>query len=837
MTDDSKKKEPLKVAPGRLSLTKTVESGKVKQNFTHGRSKTVTVEVRKTRTFTQGNGGMVEVKPAFAPTSTKASAPAAPEDEQLRHLTKDEREARLKALKLAEEQMRQARAKPAEPEVVDTEEEAPSAPSPATKIYEDRPEASPSGIVRPKKLQENTIDKSDVNLAAPAGAPAKNYKSVPAVSSDVVEREEKAGKPGKLKLRGGDERRGSGKITVQQALSNIEESRVRSLASMRRQREKAIKKAMGQQSSTEKVIRDVVIPEVITVAELANRMAERTVDVIKSLMKLGVMATATQSIDADTAELVVGEFGHKFKRVTEGDVENILNDDIEDAPESLKPRPPVVTIMGHVDHGKTSLLDALRKTDVVAKEAGGITQHIGAYQVTIGEGEKVTFLDTPGHEAFTAMRARGAKITDIVVLVVAADDGIMAQTKEAISHAKAAEVPIVVAINKIDKPGADANRVKQELMQNDLIPEEFGGDIITVEVSAKTGQNLDKLIEILLLQAEVLELKSNPDRIANGVVVEAKLDQGKGVVATVLVQKGTLKVGDIIVAGPAYGKVRTLIDDKGTILKDALPGMPVQVLGLSMAPEAGDTFSVVENEKTARDITEYRERRIREQQVVAQTRTMESLFGQAAGTNAKELPVIIKADVQGSVEAIAGSLAKFTTDEVTVRVLHSGVGAITESDITLSKATGAMIIAFNVRAAPKAKDLASREQITIRYYSIIYNVVDDVKAALSGMLSPTVRENFIGYAEIREVFNITKYGKVAGCMVTDGFIKRGAKVRLLRDNVVIHEGTLKTLKRFKDEVKEVKSGLECGMAFENYEDIRVSDQIEAFEIEETARTI
>ncbi len=606
---------------------------------------------------------------------------------------------------------------------------------------------------------------------------------------------------------------------------------MRSMASIRRAREKAIKKAQGIHVDAEKVIRDVVIPEAITVQELANRMAERVVDVIKVLMKLGMMVTATQSIDADTAELVVSEFGHKFKRVTEGDVENVLRDEEEDAA-NLKPRPPVVTVMGHVDHGKTSLLDALRKTDVAAKEAGGITQHIGAYQVALTGGQKVTFLDTPGHEAFTAMRARGAKITDIVVLVVAADDGIMEQTKEAIAHAKAAEVPIVVAVNKIDKPGADSSRVKNELMQYGLVPEEFGGDTMVVEVSAKTGKNLDKLVEILLLQAEVLELKANPDRVASGVVVEARLDPGKGAVTTILVQKGTLHIGDMVVAGAAYGRVRTLVDDKGQTLKSATPGTPVVILGLSQAPEAGDVFSVVENEKTARDIAEYRERRIREQQVVASARTMESLFGSAAGTNAKELPVIIKADVQGSVEAIAGSLAKYSGDEVAVKVLHSGVGGINESDITLAKSTGAMIIAFNVRAAPKAKEMAGRDKVIIRYYSIIYEVVDDVKAALSGMLSPTLKENFLGYAEIREVFNISKAGKVAGCMVTDGIIKRGCKVRLLRDNVVIHEGTLKTLKRFKDEVKEVKSGLECGMAFENYEDIRQGDQIECFEVEE-----
>jgi len=839
MTDDSTKKDTLKVSPGKLSLTKTVESGKVKQNFTHGRSKSVTVEVKKTRTFQQGSGGMVEIKPAFKPASQQGASPSyeAPSiSPGGRHLSDAEQQARMKALKTAEEYQRsQPQPLPTQRRAEEVVEEV-AAPEPEVAAGRTARAEQSTGIVRPKKPigAEAVRDKTNVNLAAPLNAPPRPPR-VETQDGETEDRSDK-NKTGKLKLRTGDERRSHGKLTVQQALT-IEDSRVRSIASMRRQREKAMKKAAGIQTSTEKVIRDVVIPETITVQELANRMAERAVDVIRTLMKLGVMATANQNIDADTAELVVGEFGHKFKRVTEGDVENLISDDSQESPEDMQPRPPVVTIMGHVDHGKTSLLDALRKTDVAAKEAGGITQHIGAYQVQMEGAEKITFLDTPGHEAFTAMRARGAKITDIVILVVAADDGIMAQTKEAISHAKAANVPIIVAVNKIDKPGADANRVKQELMQHELVPEDFGGDVMVVEVSAKTGQGLDKLVETILLQAEVLELKANPNRAAAGVVVEAKLDTGKGVVATVLVQKGTLNVGDIVVAGPASGKVRMIIDDKGVNIKTAIPGMPVQVLGLSEAPEAGDTFSVVENEKAARDIAEYRARRIREQNVIASARTMDSLFGQAAGTNAKELPVIVKGDVQGSVEAIVGSLAKVSGEEVAVRTLFSGVGAITESDITLSKATGALIIAFNVRANPKAKEIAQREKINIRYYSIIYDVVDDVKAALSGMLSPTLRENFLGYAEIREVFNITKYGKVAGCMVTDGLIKRGCKVRLLRDNVVIHEGTLKTLKRFKDEVKEVKNGLECGMAFENYEDIRVGDQIECFEVEEIARTV
>jgi len=642
---------------------------------------------------------------------------------------------------------------------------------------------------------------------------------------------------GKLKLTRGDgeQRRNSSKITVTQALTQAEDQRVRSLASIRRQREKALKKAQGGAAGAqEKVLREVIIPEAITVQELASRMAVRAVDVIKTLMKLGMMVTVTQTIDADTAELVVGEFGHKFKRVAESDVESAL-DDVTDAPEDLQSRPPVVTIMGHVDHGKTSLLDALRGADVAAGEAGGITQHIGAYQVDLGDG-KVTFLDTPGHEAFTAMRARGAKVTDIVVLVVAADDGIMAQTKEAIAHAKAAGVPIIVAVNKIDKPDADPSRVKTELMSYELVPEEFGGDTIVVEVSAKQKLNLDKLVETILLQAEVLELKANPNRPGRGAVIESRLDQGRGVVATLLVQKGTLKVGDLVVAGAAYGRVRSLTNDKGVSIKEAGPGMPVEIQGLSQPPEAGDMFDVAENEKVARDIAEYRARSTRAAAQAIAPRTMEQMFGAvAAGT--KELPVIVRGDVQGSVEAIAASLTKIGGEEVRVKLLHTAVGAVSESDVTLAKATNALIIGFNVRASAKAKELAAREKVNIRYYSVIYDVVDDVKAAASGLLSPTLKENFIGYAEIRQIFNISKAGKVGGCYVTEGVVRRGAGVRLLRDGVVIHQGTLKTLKRFKDEVKEVKSGFECGMAFENYEDIREGDVIEAFETVEEARTV
>lgn len=823
--NDSTKKEPLTVRPSRLELTKTVESGKVKQNFQHGRSKTVTVEVRKTRTFTSNDGGkMVELKKTAADAQDQADkslfgkqAPA--EDDA--HLTEGERQARMRALE-------HSKSRPAE----ETRNRTAPSPSPSSAmIYDKKPLKE---IVFEEEGAPKSRTDAKLNIIKPISKPAAKAGE----AEDETRTERSDVKPSKMKLRRGDEvRRNSGKITVSKALSMSEE-RVRSLASVRRQREKAKRAEMGGTGIQEKIIRDVVIPEAITVQELANRMAERAVDVVKSLMKMGTMVTVNQSIDADTAELIVSEFGHNVKRVTEGDVENVLkSEDAQDDPASLKPRPPVVTIMGHVDHGKTSLLDALRKTDVVAGEAGGITQHIGAYQVVLEGNNKITFLDTPGHEAFTAMRARGAKVTDIVILVVAADDGIMAQTKEAISHAKAAQVPIIVAINKIDKQGADIGRVKTELMSYELVPEEFGGEVIVIPVSAKTGEGLDKLQEAILLQAEVLELKANPDRSAVGAVVEAKIDRGRGVVATLLVQKGTLRVGDIVVAGATYGRVRAINDYLGRNLEEANPSLPVEILGLTQAPDAGDEFAVVENEKTARDITEYRSQRNRTANSLLGTKSLDSLFAASAGTQAKELPVIIKSDVQGSAEAISQSVQKFSGEEVSVRVLHSGVGAITESDITLAHATGALIIGFNVRATLQARDMAARDKVNIRYYSIIYDVVEDIKAALSGMLSPTLKENFLGYAEIREVFNLSKYGKIAGCMVTEGLVKRGAKVRLLRDNVVIHNGTLKTLRRFKDDVKEVTSGMECGMAFENYEDIRVSDMIEAYEIEEVARTV
>lgn len=834
--DDKKGKGTLKIStPGKLSLTKTVESGNVQQKFTHGRSKNVTVEVRRTRTYKAGNkGAMEEVKPLAGGKNAPGSRGMIGQD----GLTEEERQARLKVLENAADTSVTAPTKLAHQELEEQERN-----TTARRKAKDGVVTSP---ILEKQKEEKKAQKAQKEAAAPSPADPSEVQAAEAldgtkkvVRKEVDDERDKLSK-GKLKLKPGrSEKVTTGKLSLSSVLSGEEGGRSRSLASIRRQREKALKQKYGggSQGAAEKVMREVTIPETITVQELANRMAERSTDVIKELMKLGMMVTVTQTIDADTAELVVGELGHTFKRVAESDVENVLALDEDEDPATLKSRPPVVTIMGHVDHGKTSLLDALRQTDVVAKEAGGITQHIGAYQVQLDKDKgSVTFLDTPGHEAFTAMRARGAKVTDIVILVVAADDGIKAQTEEAISHAKAAEVPIIVAINKIDKPEADVDRVKNELMNHELIPEDFGGDIQCIEVSAKQRMNLDKLMDAVLLQAEILELKANPDRAAMGAVVEARLDTGRGIVATLLVQKGTLQVGDIVVAGAAYGKVRSLLNDKNQSIEKAEPGAPVEILGLNLAPDAGDIFSVVADEKTAREITEYREKKVRDKQTaVLAARSIDQMFAENKGV--KDLPLIIKGDVQGSVEAIAGSIAKLEHDEVNTKILHMGVGALSESDITLAKATGAMIIAFNVRATPKAREGIQADGLDVRYYSVIYDVVNDIKAAVSGLLSPLKKENFLGYAEIREIFNMSKAGKVAGCFITEGLVKRGAKVRLLRDNIVIHEGTLKTLRRFKDEVKEVKNGFECGMAFENYDDLREGDVIEAFEIEEVARTI
>ncbi|HEX5932722.1 MAG TPA: translation initiation factor IF-2, partial [Pseudorhizobium sp.] len=634
-----------------------------------------------------------------------------------------------------------------------------------------------------------------------------------------------------------DERR-RGKLTVTTVSTDDEggNARGRSMAAMRRRQEKFRRSQM--QEPREKVMREVVLPETITIQELSQRMSERAVDVIKYLMKEGQMMKPGDVIDADLAELIATEFGHTVKRVSESDVEEGIFD-VADTEGEMLSRPPVVTIMGHVDHGKTSLLDAIRHANVVAGEAGGITQHIGAYQVE-QNGQKITFIDTPGHAAFTAMRARGAQATDIAILVVAADDSVMPQTIESINHAKAANVPIIVAINKIDKPAANPQKVRTELLQHEVFVESMGGEVLDVEVSAKNQTNLDKLLEAILLQAEILDLKANPNRTAEGTVIEAQLDRGRGAVATVLVQKGTLKPGQILVAGDQWGRVRALVTDKGEHVKEAGPATPVEVLGLSGTPAAGDRFAVVDSESRAREISEYRQRLARDKAAARQSGSrgsLEQMMNQLQSSGLKEFPLVIKGDVQGSIEAIAGALDKLGTDEVRARIVHSGAGGITESDISLAEASNAAIIGFNVRANSQARQFAERSGIEIRYYNIIYDLVDDVKAAMSGLLSPERRETFLGNAEILEVFNITKIGKVAGCRVVEGKVERGAGVRLVRDNVVIHEGKLKTLKRFKDEVSEVPVGQECGMAFENYEDIRAGDTIECFRVEHVTRTL
>jgi translation initiation factor IF-2 len=864
-TDQDKRPLSLGRTGGKLELRKPIETGQVRQSFPHGRTKTVQVEVRKKRVVGPGGDKPAET-PAAAATAAPATAkPAAPARRPVvlpQGLTEEERAHRVRALKGAiadaetrrqaeDEREREETARLAAEEARRVEEED------KKKTVEDDSKKKTDDTDKRKldddrRKAEKADEDSRREVADRAGkaAAAKVAALTAAGKIKVVEEEpeeeggpRRGARPGAPPRRPAaaprrDDHRRNAKLTVVRALNTDDDERQRSLASVKRHREREKQRALQMLQEQTKIVRDVVVPETITVQELANRMAERGGDVVKALMKMGVMATINQSIDADTAELVVTEFGHRLKRVSEADVEAGLK--LDDDPEaSLEPRPPVVTVMGHVDHGKTSLLDALRQTDVAAGEAGGITQHIGAYQVTLQGGQKITFIDTPGHQAFTAMRARGAHVTDIVVLVVAADDGIKEQTIEALRHAKAAGAPMLIAINKIDKPGANPEKVRQELLQHEIVVERLGGDVLDIEVSALKKTNLDKLEEAILLQAELLDLKANPHRPAEGSVIEAQLERGRGPVATVLIKRGTLKVGDIFVAGSEWGRVRALIDDRGMNITEATPAMPVEVLGLSGAPMAGDDFTVAADESQARDIAAYRQRLRREQQATAGARgTLEQMFAQAAAAGAaKELAVVVKSDVQGSLEAITGSLEKLGTDEVSVRLLHAAVGGINESDIILAKASHAVIIGFNVRANPQARDMARRDGVEIRYYSIIYEVIDEIKAALSGLLSPTRREKFLGNAEIREVFNITKVGKVAGCMVTEGTVKRGGKVRLLRDNVVIHEGTLKTLKRFKDEVREVREGFECGMAFENYDNIEKGDVIECFEVEEVARAL
>jgi translation initiation factor IF-2 len=744
-------------------------------------------------------------------------------EEARRREDDEQREAVVEAKRAAQEAAR-PKPKPVEiapaPEPADTtalapktaEPAAPAAPKPSVTTPETL-RLKPGG--RPATADDDEDAPRGVRRAGTAAAPKRG---VPVVAAKKI----------------GDARRNTGKIDVQAALEG-EDEKVRSLASVRRQRERERRQAELEllRSDGVKVVREVILPETITVQELANRMAARGNEVVKALMKMGVMAAITQVIDADTAELVVSEFGHKSRRVSESDVELGLEGD-EDTDTELRPRPPVVTIMGHVDHGKTSLLDALRKTGVAASEAGGITQHIGAYQVTLASGAQITFIDTPGHEAFTAMRARGAGVTDIVVLVVAADDGVMPQTIEAIKHAKAANAPMIVAVNKIDRPGADANRVRQELLQYDVVVEEMGGETQDVEVSALKGLGLDKLEEAILLQAEVLELRANPNRAAEGAVIESRLDRGRGPVATVLVQKGTLHPGEIVVAGAEWGRVRAMQDDKGKAVAAAGPATPVEILGLSAAPSAGEPFVVVESEGRAREIVEYRQQKLRERSAAALTAgrgTMEDMLARIQAGVKKEVALVVKADVQGSAEAIGVVVTKVGVEEVRVRVLYSAAGQITESDVQLAKASDAIIIAFNVRANAQARELAHRDGVDIRYYSIIYEVADDIEKLVKGRLAPVHREKFLGYAEIRQVFNITKTGKVAGCYVTEGLVKRGAGVRLLRDNVVIHQGDLSQLKRFKDDVKEVARGYECGLSFAGFQDLQVGDVVECYETE------
>ena len=853
-----------------LSLKKT-ETSTVKQSFSHGRTKAVVVEKKRARVAPGG------AAPAAAPAAAKAPAAgetpkaepvpksaqnaAAARDASragvvLRQLTDEEKEARSRAVGEARVQEAEARKRADADAKTRAVEEAKLAlertAAEKRKAEEDARKAADDAARRHAEEEASRREKKDETPAAAAAAAAAKQGERPQEVARVrgrpqVEEEEegpskKVGAGGKVAApkvptvaRKTPDARRRGKLTVTKALSDDDE-RTRSVAAYRRHLQR-VNRAGQQQAPAPAGPREVTIPEHIAVSELANRMARRAVDIIKVLMKNGIMAQINDVIDADTAELVAAEYGHTVKRVAEDDVLEGLKG-VEDDAGTLKSRPPVVTVMGHVDHGKTSLLDALRKTDVVAGEAGGITQHIGAYQVQMKTGQKITFLDTPGHAAFTAMRGRGAKVTDIVVLVVAADDGVMPQTVEAISHAKAAGVPIIVAINKIDKADANPTRVKTELLQYEIQTEDMGGETLAVEVSATKGTNLDRLEETIILQAELLDLKANADRTAEGAVIEAKLDKGRGPVATVLVQRGTLKVGDIIVAGSEFGRVRLLVNDRGETIQSAGPSTPVEVLGLSAVPEAGDEFVIVENDSRAREVTEYRARKRREQRSTASGRqTLDQLLKSRSEGEKKFLPLVIKADVQGSVEAIQGALNKLGTDEVAAQVLQAGVGGITESDVILAHASGAAVIGFNVRANNQARDRARRDGVEIRYYNIIYNVVDDVKAALSGLLTPETREKFLGNAEVLEVFAISKVGKVAGCRVTEGVVRRGAKVRLIRDNVVIHEGELSTLKRFKDEAREVLAGQECGMSFANYQDIQSGDIIECYEVETVKRAL
>jgi translation initiation factor IF-2 len=818
-----------------------VSQGTVRQNFSHGRSKSVVVETRKRRITKPGDGPAVATVRKETPAPPRPPATPVPDpatDSMASSLSRNEMEARQRALEEAKSREAEDRVK-AEEEARRREQEDKERAERKAREDAEREEAEKQKAAEEAEAARiAAADASAVAAKAEEGAvkPAARDEQKPK-ELKPFERKKPEEPPKPSRGKGGDDRRKT-KLTLSNALDEERGKRGPSLAALKRRQEKAKRAAQQSSGPREKVAREVQLPETITIQELANRMSERSVDVIKYLMQQGQMMKPGDIIDADTAELITEEFGHTVRRVSDSDIEEGIFD-APDNEEAMVSRPPVVTIMGHVDHGKTSLLDALRNADVAAGEAGGITQHIGAYQVE-HDGQLISFIDTPGHEAFTSMRARGAQITDIAILVVAADDSVMPQTIESINHAKAAGVPIIVAINKIDKPAADANKVKTELLQHEVFVEDMGGETLTVEVSATKGTNLDKLLEAIILQSELLDLKADPDRPGEGVIIESKLDKGRGPVATVLVNRGTLKVGDIVIAGDEWGKVRAIVNDHGDQVPEAPPSMPAEILGLNGTPSAGDRIGVVESEARAREISDYRQRLSREKAVAraAGSRgSLEQMMTQLQSNDLQEAAVVLKADVQGSAEAIQQALEKMNTDEVQARVVHSGVGAITESDVALAAASNAPILAFNVRANKQARDAAEAEGIEIRYYSVIYDLVDDIKSVMSGMLAPERRETFLGYAEILEVFNVSKVGKVAGCRISEGKVERGSGVRLLRDNVVIHEGKLSTLKRFKDEVSEVPAGQECGMAFENYQDIRQGDVIECFRVEHIERSL
>ncbi len=857
MTETTKNSgEKLSVTPTKTLTLKRggVEQGVVRQSFSHGRSKAVVVEKVKRRIAGPGEAKPEPAAPERAATAKRTSPPAKPaagataaaaaaaaaaspkaSGVVLRTLTEDERNARAHALADARVREHEERERAEEEARVRHKREEVERADRAAAETRKREEEDR------RKHDEETRRKADEVAKKRFGADVAKPGVRPALEADDEEAPRTARRGATARpavapkpARGGGEKR-RGRLTVVTAFS-ADEVRERSEAAFRR---RVLRKSGHRDEPKEKIAREVIIPETIAIQELANRMAERSVDVVRILMQQGHMAKITDTIDADTAQLIAEELGHTVRRVAEADVEEGMFD-APDPPESLQPRAPVVTIMGHVDHGKTSLLDAIRSTEVAAAEAGGITQHIGAYQVTSPSGGRITFIDTPGHAAFTAMRARGAKVTDIVVLVVAADDGVMPQTVEAIHHAKAAKVPIIVAINKIDKPDAKPERVRTELLQHEIQVESLGGDVLELEVSAKEKTNLDKLLDTIALQAEVLELKANPNRPAEGTVIEARLDRGRGPVATVLVQRGTLKPGDIVVAGSEWGRVRALASDTGHSVVAAGPSMPVEVLGFNGTPEAGDRLAVVDTEARAREITDYRARQKREKMAARQTGmrgSLEQMMNQLKTTGRKEFPLVVKADVQGSIEAIVGALEKLSTDEVAARIIFAGAGGITESDVTLAEASSAAVIGFNVRAHKEARDAAERAAVEIRYYDIIYNLVDDVKKAMSGLLAPTLRETMLGNAVILEIFKVSKVGNVAGCRVTDGTVERGANVRLIRDSVVVHQGKLSQLKRFKDDAREVVAGQECGMAFENYHDMKVGDIIECYRVETIQRTL